>query len=224
MMAQKRGAIRYGVVGVGHIAQVAMLPAFKHAARNSQLAALVSDDATKRRVIGQEYRVETFGYDDYDACLERVDAVYIALPNSLHAEYTIRAAQAGVHVLCEKPMAVTSRDCQAMIDACRRNRVKLMIAYRLHFEEATLGIIDLVRTGRIGDPKFFNSSFSMTVRKGNIRTKARAGRRHVVRHRRLLHQRRAPSVSRRTDRSDRPSRSTAAPARSRRSTKPPARY
>jgi predicted dehydrogenase len=175
MMAQKRTAIRYGVVGVGHIAQVAVLPAFKHAARNSQLAALVSDDATKRRVIGQKYRVETFGYDDYDACLERVDAVYIALPNSLHAEYTIRAAQAGVHVLCEKPMAVTSRDCQAMIDACRRNRVKLMIAYRLHFEEATLGIIDLVRTGRIGDPKFFNSSFSMTVRKGNIRTRRELG-------------------------------------------------
>ena len=74
-----------------------------------------------------------------------MDAVYIALPNSMHAEYTIRAARAGVHVLCEKPMAVTADECEAMIDACREHRVKLMIAYRLHFEEINLEVIDLVR-------------------------------------------------------------------------------
>ena len=89
-----------------------------------------------------------------------MDAVYIALPNSLHAEYTIRAAKAGVHVLCEKPMATTVDECQRMIDACRDADVKLMIAYRLHFESSTLRSIDLVRRGRIGEPKFFNSSFS----------------------------------------------------------------
>ena len=83
----------------------------------------------------------------------------------MHAEYTIRAARAGVHVLCEKPMAVTADECEQMIDACRENDVKLMIAYRLHFEEVNLKAIDLVRRGRIGDPKFFNSSFSMTVRR-----------------------------------------------------------
>ena len=66
--------------------------------------------------------VETFSYDEYDACLEQVDAVYIALPNSMHAEYTIRAARAGVHVLCEKPMAVTVGECERMIDACRASR------------------------------------------------------------------------------------------------------
>jgi glucose-fructose oxidoreductase len=70
----------------------------------------------------------------------------------MHAEYTIRAARAGVHVLCEKPMAVTVDECQAMIDACREHRVKLMIACRLHFEEINLGAIDLVRKGRIGIP------------------------------------------------------------------------
>jgi glucose-fructose oxidoreductase len=171
----RRGPIRYAVVGLGHIAQVAVLPAFRHAARNSVLTAIVSDDAQKRRVIGNKYRVQSFAYDAYDECLEQVEAVYIALPNSMHAEYTIRAARAGVHVLCEKPMAVTVEECQAMIDACARHRVRLMIAYRLHFEEINLEIIDLVRKGRLGVPKFFNSSFAMTVRGGNIRTKREMG-------------------------------------------------
>ena len=93
----------------------------------------------------------------------------------MHAEYTIRAARAGVHVLCEKPMAVTAEECERMIEACAEHRVKLMVAYRLHFEEVNLRVVDLVRRGRIGEPKFFNSSFSMTVRRGDIRTKREYG-------------------------------------------------
>jgi glucose-fructose oxidoreductase len=168
--------IRYAVVGLGHIAQVAVLPAFAHAARNSRLAALVSNDATKLKALARKYRIDaTYSYDEYEACLAQVDAVYIALPNSMHAEYTVRAARAGVHVLCEKPMAVTVAECERMIDACRDNHVKLMIAYRLHFEALNLKVIELVRRGKIGEPKYFNSSFSMTVREGNIRTKADMG-------------------------------------------------
>src|SRR4029450_3233189 len=171
-----KGVVRYAVVGLGHIAQVAMLPAFAHARRNSRLTALVSDDRNKLKELARRYRVDsTFTYNDYDACLEQVDAVYIALPNSMHAEYAIRAARAGVHVLCEKPMAVTVDECQKMIDACRAGRVKLMIAYRLHFEEINLAVIDLVRKGRIGAPKYFNSSFSLTVSEGNVRTKKKLG-------------------------------------------------
>ena len=176
-MALRRSAsVRYAVVGLGHIAQVAVLPAFAHAKRNSRVVALVSDDSAKRKALSRTYRIDgTYAYDEYDACLEQVDAVYIALPNSQHAEYTIRAAKAGVHVLCEKPMAVTVDECQEMIDACREHRVKLMIAYRLHFEEINLKVVDLVRRGRIGEPKFFNSSFSMTVRPNDIRTKKDMG-------------------------------------------------
>jgi glucose-fructose oxidoreductase len=171
-----RGPVRYAVVGLGHIAQVAVLPAFAHARRNSRLVAVVSGDAAKRREIARRYRLDhAYDYGDYEACLEQVDAVYIALPNSQHAEYTIRAARAGVHVLCEKPMAVTADECERMIAACVEHRVKLMIAYRLHFEEINLKVIDLVRKGRIGEPKFFNSSFSMTVRRGDIRTKKAFG-------------------------------------------------
>jgi predicted dehydrogenase len=168
--------IRYAVVGLGHIAQVAVLPAFAHARRNSRLVALVSDDPAKLRALSKKYRVEeTYSYEQYETCLENVDAVYIALPNSLHAEYTIRAAKAGVHVLCEKPMAVTVRECERMIAACRDHRVKLMIAYRLHFEPINLKVVDLVRRGRIGVPKFFNSSFAMRVRENDIRTRKKMG-------------------------------------------------
>jgi glucose-fructose oxidoreductase len=176
MARRNGGPVKYAVVGLGYIAQVAVLPAFAHARRNSRLAALVSDDSAKLKSLSRKYRVGgSFSYDDYDACLEQVDAVYVALPNSMHAEYAIRAANAGVHVLCEKPMAVTADECEQMIEACRENRVKLMIAYRLHFEEINLKAIGLVRRGRIGEPKFFNSSFSMTVRRNDIRTKKKLG-------------------------------------------------
>jgi glucose-fructose oxidoreductase len=168
--------IRYAVVGLGHIAQVAVLPAFAHAQRNSELVAVVSDDGKKRREIAKRYHLDrTFTYDRFDECLTNVDAVYIALPNSMHAEYSIRAAKAGVHVLCEKPMAVTERECKQMIAACQRAGVKLMVAYRLHFEALSLAAMDVARRGELGALKFFNSSFSMTVRRGNIRTKREYG-------------------------------------------------
>jgi glucose-fructose oxidoreductase len=167
---------RYAVVGLGHIAQVAVLPAFAHARRNSELTALVSRDPAKLKTLSRKYKVSgVYSYGDYEQCLAGVDAVYIALPNSLHCEYAIRAARAGVHVLCEKPLAVSAADCQRMIDACRTGRVKLMTAYRLHFEEINLRVIDLVRAGRIGEPRFFNSSFSLHVRPGNIRTRKGLG-------------------------------------------------
>ena len=175
-MPTSERTIRYAVVGLGHIAQVAVLPAFAHARRNSRLTAVVSGDRTKRREIAKRYRLEqAFTYDEFDACLQSVDAVYLALPNSMHAEYTIRAAAAGVHVLCEKPMAVTVDECRRMLTACRKAEVKLMIAYRLHFEALNLAAIDLARSGRLGELKFFNSSFSMTVRRGDIRTKRAYG-------------------------------------------------
>jgi predicted dehydrogenase len=161
--------IRYAVVGLGHLAQVAVLPAFKNAP-NSELAAIVSGDAEKRRKLGKRYRLEhVHSYEEYDRALSQVDAVYLVLPNHLHREYAVRAAQAGVHVLCEKPMAVTEEDCEAMIEAADANDVKLMIAYRLHFEEANLEAIRLVRSGKLGNPRVFDSAFTQQVADDNIR-------------------------------------------------------
>ena len=174
----KSNKIRYAVVGLGHIAQIAMLPAFNHARRNSELTALVSGDAQKRRALGEKYHVRhAVSYDRYEDLLRsgEVDAVYIALPNNLHAQYTIQAARAGIHVLCEKPMAVTVKECEAMIRAARQHKVKLMIAYRLHFEEANLKAVQIIKSGKIGAPRFFNSLFSLQVKEGNIRTQGNLG-------------------------------------------------
>ncbi len=170
--------VRYGVVGLGHIAQVAVLPAFKNASRNSELVALFSDDPTKQRELGRKYRVPIVGsYRDYDACLRNrdIDAVYIAEPNSLHCDFTVRAARAGVHVLCEKPLAVTEEQCKRMIEECKRNRVKLMTAYRLHFDKANLEAIKMATSGKIGEARYFNSIFSMQAKEGNIRLRKKLG-------------------------------------------------
>ena len=175
---KKRGVIRYAVVGLGHIAQAAVLPAFAHASTTSRLVALVSDDQEKLQVLGDRYGVEQrVSYDDFDSLLQggEVDAVYIALPNHLHREYTERAAAAGVHVLCEKPMAVTEQDCRAMIRTCEDNGVLLMVAYRLHFEPANLKAAALAREGALGDVRIFNSVFTMQVKEGNIRLRQETG-------------------------------------------------
>ena len=167
-----RKQVRYAVVGLGHIAQVAVLPAFGNARRNSRLAALVSGDPVKLEELGAKYSVDRrYSYERYDEMLKsgEVDAVYIATPNSLHAEYAIRAAQAGLHVLVEKPMAATEDQCERMADAARTAGVKLMVAYRLHFERANLEAIEVARSGRIGEPRIFTSTFTMQVVPGNIR-------------------------------------------------------
>jgi hypothetical protein len=166
-----RRKIRYGVVGAGHIAQVAILPAFEHA-ENAELVALFSGDPEKRRVLGERYGIEhALDYDGYDDALSNglVDAVYIALPNHLHCDYTLRAARRGVHVLCEKPMAIDERECERMIRACEEFHVELMIAYRLHFERANLEAIEIAGSDELGDVRLFESLFSQDVQDGGIR-------------------------------------------------------
>jgi predicted dehydrogenase len=166
------------VVGLGNIAQAAVLPAFEHATENSELVALVSGNRTKLQEVGDRYDVEHRGsYEEMERVLaaSRADAVYIALPNTMHREYAERAARVGVHVLCEKPMAMTVRDCEAMMDAAAHHRVKLMIAYRLHFEEANLRALEIARSGRIGEVRLFSSVFSHEARPGDIRTRDDVG-------------------------------------------------
>ncbi|NJP11609.1 MAG: Gfo/Idh/MocA family oxidoreductase [Leptolyngbyaceae cyanobacterium RU_5_1] len=174
---RNRQKIRYAVVGLGWFAQAAALPAFAHA-ENAELVALVSDDPTKRAELAEKYGIQhTYSYEEYDDFLMsgNVDAVYIALPNHLHCDYTVRAARAGVHVLCEKPMAVTVEECEAMIQAAQDNNVKLMIAYRLHLEEANLQAVEIVRSGQIGEPRLFNSVFTQQVEVSNIRVDQEVG-------------------------------------------------
>jgi glucose-fructose oxidoreductase len=122
--------------------------------------------------LGRRYRVPyVYDYSGYAKCLENeeVDAVYIALPNQMHRDYAVAAAEAGKHVLCEKPLAVTEQECEEMIAAADRAGVKLMTAYRLHFDKPNLRAVELVRSGKLGEPRMFQSVFTMQVEKGNIR-------------------------------------------------------
>lgn len=171
--------IRYAVVGLGYIAQVAVLPGFATARKNSELVALVSDDAVKLKKLGKRYGVSgLYSYEQYDDLLnsEEIDAVYIALPNTMHADYTIKAARAGIHVLCEKPMEVTESKCKRMTEACRKAKVKLMIAYRLHLEHANLRAVQIAASRKLGELRIFNSVFTMEVTdKDNIRLDASLG-------------------------------------------------
>jgi predicted dehydrogenase len=132
----------------------------------------VSGDPVKRQALRERYGVERcVGYEDYASLLMGgdIDAVYITLPNHLHCEYAVTAARHGVHVLCEKPMAVTEDECELMMRTAEDHGVQLMVAYRLHFEPAHLEAISIVRSGEIGRPRFVTSTFSLDVEEGNIR-------------------------------------------------------
>jgi predicted dehydrogenase len=162
-MRRRGEKIRWAVVGQGHFAQTSILPAFAHARENSELVAIFSGDERKRRQLARRHHAEfALPYEELDDFLRsgQVQAVYLAVPNHKHRALTLAAARAGVHVLCEKPMAVTTRDCRDMIAACEDHRVKLMIAYRLHLERGNLTAIDEIRRGRIGEPRYFTSSYS----------------------------------------------------------------
>src|SRR3954468_5055560 len=168
--------VGYAVIGLGHIAQSAVLPGFAHA-KNAKLVALVSSDEEKRRKLSRRYRCDAYDPHDLDDVPDRpdVDAVYIAEPNDKHADYAVRCAREGVHVLCEKPLGVSEDECVRMIEAARDNGVKLMTAYRLHFDPANLEVIRAIEAGRIGEPRFFSSTFAYQVKPGNIRTSAERG-------------------------------------------------
>jgi glucose-fructose oxidoreductase len=165
------------VIGQGHFAQAAILPAIEQL-DDVELAALVSGSDHKLQELGARYGVRTVAhYDDLDELLAKgnIDAVYIAVPNDMHAEMTLVAARRGIHVLCEKPMAPTEAECMQMIRACEQRRIKLMIAYRLHFQSANLVAIEIARGSELGDPRVFSSTFTMQVREGNTRVQPRRG-------------------------------------------------
>jgi glucose-fructose oxidoreductase len=170
--AMPKRKVRFAVAGLGAFAHKAILPAFAAGPKGATLAALVSSDARKLKKLAKSHAVErTASFEDFDALCASgdIDAVYLAVPNHKHREYTERAARHGVHVLVEKPMAPTEQDCEAMIEACRAGGARLMIAYRPHFEESQLRAVDVVRRRKLGTPRFFLGNFSFQVAAGNVR-------------------------------------------------------
>ncbi|WP_082115920.1 Gfo/Idh/MocA family protein [Hymenobacter terrenus] len=130
--------VGFALVGLGHLTLEELLPAFGQC-KHAKPVALVSGDADKMGKIARQYGIKPsscYSYQTYDQLKDNpeVEVIYIVLPNSMHAEFTIRGAQAGKHILCEKPMANSVKECEDMIAACKKAGKKLMIAYRIQYE------------------------------------------------------------------------------------------
>jgi predicted dehydrogenase len=163
--------IRYAIVGLGSISQEAMMPGVEHTG-NSVMTALVTSDPNKATKLAEHYGIEnTLSYDDFPALLTsgKIDAIYLATPNWRHAEFAVPALEAGIHVLLEKPMEISSEESLKIIAAQEKSGAKLMVAYRLHFEPATLQLIDRIREGELGQVHLFSSAFSQMVDPKNHR-------------------------------------------------------
>lgn len=146
--------VRYAVVGLGTLAVEEILPAFAQS-QYSQLSGLVSGEKDKLKHLGKVFGVPEdcqWTYDQYEELLSsgEIDAIYIVLPNVMHADYTIRALKAGKHVLCEKPMAATIAECEAMNQASAESGAKLMLAYRLQYEPLNRQVVEWMREERFG--------------------------------------------------------------------------
>lgn len=149
--------VGYAVVGLGHLTLNEILPAFGQS-KHAKLTALVSGDADKMRKVAQQYGIKPsncYSYQNYDNLKDNpeVDVIYIVLPNSMHHEYTIRGAKAGKHILCEKPMATSSKECEDMIAACKKAGKKLMVAYRIQYEPLNRMAMKMVRDKTYGATK-----------------------------------------------------------------------
>ena len=165
--------VRYAVVGIGWISQTAMLPGVEHTG-NSEVVAFVSGHEDKAAKVGEKYGVSAlYSYDEYDDLLASgtIDAVYLATPNFDHVDLAVRTLKAGLHLLLEKPMAVSVEQCEQIIAAAETTGAKLMVAYRLHHEPGTLKAFEVARSGKLGHLRYFTSSFSQPVNYQNHRAK-----------------------------------------------------
>ena len=172
--------IGFAAVGIGGISTAFMDSVAS--SKTVKITALVTGHPdTKGVQFSQMYglpKSSVYTYETFDKIRDNpeIDAIYIGLPNSMHCEYTVRGAQAGKHVLCEKPMAISSAECVQMIDACKAAHVKLMIAYRLHFEPTTLKALDIVRSGKLGGLQAMEGANGFNIKLGEWRyTKALGG-------------------------------------------------
>ncbi len=173
VVVAKGRKVRYAVVGIGWISQSSFLPGVEHTG-NSEVVAFVSGHEEKAAKVGEKYGVSAlYSYEEYDELLGSgtIDAVYLATPNFDHVDLSVRTLKAGIHLLLEKPMAVSVAQCEEINAAAEESGAKLMIAYRLHHEPGTLKAFEVARSGKLGQLRYFNSSFSQPVNYQNHRAK-----------------------------------------------------
>jgi len=154
--------IGYAVVGMGALAQAAILPAFANSG-SSRLAAIVTGNPQKGKKLARQFHAKhTFHYSEFAECLQNteVDAVYICTPPGEHEKYAVTAANAGKHVLCEKPLAASVGQARSMVQACLRNKVLLMTAYRKYFEPASVRLKQMIAGGDLGRIDIIHTLFT----------------------------------------------------------------
>lgn len=158
-MTIQKNKVRWGVLGYARIARESLIPAIQRSS-NSEFHAIASREESKLAECRARFNVPKT-YRSYDELLRdpEVDAVYVPLPNSLHREWTIKAAEKGKHVLCEKPIALNAAECREMIAACAANKVTLMEAFMYRYTDRTSKVLDVLKSGVLGEIKFVSSTF-----------------------------------------------------------------
>ncbi len=165
--AEPTKTLGFAFVGLGYFALHELMPGIVRC-KYCKPVALVSGHPDKARAVAEQYRIDPkniYNYDNYDSIKDnpQIDAVYVVLPNGMHAEYTVRAFAAGKHVMCEKPMANTVAECRQMIDAAKAAKKRLQIGYRMHWDAATLACIDAIRKGEIGSIELIDAATGFNI-------------------------------------------------------------
>ncbi|MEO6435824.1 MAG: Gfo/Idh/MocA family oxidoreductase [Tepidisphaeraceae bacterium] len=166
--------VGFAIVGLGRFGAGQLLRSLPEC-KFAWPAALVSGDPAKAKTLAAKYGVpekSIYSYENFDSIKDNADveAVYVVLPNSMHAEYTIRAAKAGKHVICEKPMAIFPKECEEMIAACKQANRKLMIGYRLRYEPTHMKAIEICRNKTYGAPLVVESAHAFAIGQNEWRT------------------------------------------------------
>jgi predicted dehydrogenase len=166
-LTEKEGKLGVALVGLGGYSTGQLAPALQQT-EHCYLAGIVTGTASKIPTWVERYNIpdkNIYNYENFDSIKDNkdIDIVYVVLPNSMHAEYTIRAAKAGKHVICEKPMALSVEDCNAMINACKKAGKMLSIGYRLHFEPYNLEMVRLGTRQVYGQLQSLDAAFGFTM-------------------------------------------------------------
>ncbi|HEY3168605.1 MAG TPA: Gfo/Idh/MocA family oxidoreductase [Candidatus Binatia bacterium] len=167
IMAQENKKLGFALVGLGNLSTNQIAPGLQKT-KLCRLAAIVTGTPAKEKIWADKYKIpqkNIYNYDNFDQIANNpdIDVVYVVLPNAMHGEFTIRAAKAGKHVLCEKPMEVSAEKCQAMIDACKAAKVQLAIGYRCQFTPHHLEMMRLAREKIFGSVKLIEASFGFRI-------------------------------------------------------------
>ncbi len=167
---KKDGKLGVALVGLGGYATGQLAPALLQT-EHCYLAGIVTGTPSKAETWKEKYNIpekNIYNYENFDSIKDNpdIDIVYVVLPNSMHADYTIRAAQAGKHVTCEKPMAINVEDCDSMIAACKKAGKMLSIGYRLHFDPYNLEMARLGTKKVYGEIKKLSAGFGFRAQKG----------------------------------------------------------